>query len=175
MRQNELDLWKKCVEFHGHACGGLAIGFKAALYALELLDAQCAQDEEVVCISENDACGVDAIQVITGCSIGKGNLLIRMKGKQAFNFYNRKNGKSIRIYTKERPAGMSKEESLQYRLNSPYEVLFTTGKVKEEVPTKAKIFKNCTCESCGEVTAEPMIRLENGKKLCLDCYEFYER
>ena len=29
------ELWNKCVEFHGHACGGLTIGYKAALYALE--------------------------------------------------------------------------------------------------------------------------------------------
>ena len=31
-------LWKKCAAFHGHECGGLTIGYKAALYALELLD-----------------------------------------------------------------------------------------------------------------------------------------
>ena len=73
-------LWKKCVEFHGHECGGLTIGYKASLYAIALLglglggggNAGClSADEEVVCISENDACGVDAIQVILGCSIGK--------------------------------------------------------------------------------------------------------
>lgn len=33
----EKKLWEKCVGFHGHECGGLAIGFKAALYARELL------------------------------------------------------------------------------------------------------------------------------------------
>ena len=27
-----------------------------------------AQDEELVCISENRACGVDGIQVVTGCT-----------------------------------------------------------------------------------------------------------
>lgn len=62
-------LWKKCVEFHGHECGGLTIGYKASLYAIALLglglggggNAGClSADEEVVCISENDACGVDA-------------------------------------------------------------------------------------------------------------------
>ena len=35
---DEKALWKKCVEFHGHECGGLTIGYKAALYAKELLD-----------------------------------------------------------------------------------------------------------------------------------------
>lgn len=35
---DEKALWKKCVGFHGHECGGLTIGYKAALYAKELLD-----------------------------------------------------------------------------------------------------------------------------------------
>ena len=69
---DEKALWKKCAEFHGHECGGLTIGYKAALYAKELLDLDFSEDEQVVCISENDACGVDAIQVILGCSVGKG-------------------------------------------------------------------------------------------------------
>mgnify|MGYP000417609195 CR=1 FL=1 len=51
------DLYKKCVEFHGHSCGGLLVGFRAALCAMERfgLDGR-AQDEELVCVAENDAC-----------------------------------------------------------------------------------------------------------------------
>jgi formylmethanofuran dehydrogenase subunit E len=75
------ELWRKCVEFHGHECPGLAIGFKACEAAQEQLQLQFSQDEEVVCVTENDACGVDAVQVITGCSIGKGNLIYRGTGK----------------------------------------------------------------------------------------------
>lgn len=56
--------WEKCVAFHGHACGGLTIGYKAAQYAIKLLELTFSEDEQVVCISENDACGVDAIQVM---------------------------------------------------------------------------------------------------------------
>ena len=26
------ELWEKCVEFHGHECPGLAIGYKARLF-----------------------------------------------------------------------------------------------------------------------------------------------
>ena len=83
-------LWEKAVAFHGHVCGGLMIGYKAALYAMKLLELEFSEDEQVVCIAENDACGVDAIQVILGCSVGKGNLLFHMRCKQAFSFYNRK-------------------------------------------------------------------------------------
>ena len=92
--------WQDCVAFHGHECGGLTIGYKASLYAIELLNLEFSADEQVVCIAENDACGIDGIQVMLGCSIGKGNLLFRMRGKQAFSFYNRKTGKSIRLVLK---------------------------------------------------------------------------
>ena len=78
--------WERCVAFHGHECGGLTIGYKAAQYAAKLLELKFSADEQVVCIAENDACGVDAIQVMLGCSVGKGNLLFHMTGKQAFSF-----------------------------------------------------------------------------------------
>ena len=84
---NQQELWQKCVAFHGHQCGGLTIGYKAALYAIELLGLTFSEDEQVVCIAENDACGIDAIQVILGCSVGKGNLLFHMAGKQACLLY----------------------------------------------------------------------------------------
>ena len=107
-------LWEKAAAFHGHICGGLTIGYKAALYAIELLKLTFSEDEQVVCISENDACGCDAIQVILGCSIGKGNLLFHMTGKQAFSFYNRKTGESVRLILNEKPQGMTCEQFLEY-------------------------------------------------------------
>ena len=99
--------WEKCVAFHGHSCGGLSIGYRAAEYAMELLQVGFSDNEQVVCIAENDACGVDAIQVLLGCSIGKGNLLFHMTGKQAFSFYNRATGRSVRLVLKPKPAGLT--------------------------------------------------------------------
>ena len=59
--QKELkSLWDTCVTFHGHGCGGLAVGFRAVLYAWELFGSgRAAEDEEIVCVAETDACGVD--------------------------------------------------------------------------------------------------------------------
>ena len=31
-------IWETCVAFHGHECGGLTIGYQAALYAVRLLE-----------------------------------------------------------------------------------------------------------------------------------------
>ena len=168
-------LWDKCVTFHGHECGGLMIGFKAAIFASELLGLGFSDDEQVVCISENDACGVDAIQVILGCSAGKGNLLFHIRGKQAFSFYNRTDGKSVRLVLRPRPEGMTRDESfLYYRDREPRD-LFDVKPAVISLPEPARLFGSVACDGCGEVTAEHLIRLQNGNKLCLDCFREYDR
>ena len=167
--------WNDCVAFHGHECGGLTIGYKASLYAAQLLELDFSPDEQVVCICENDACGVDAIQVMLGCSIGKGNLLFRMRGKSAYSFYNRKTGKSVRLVLKPKPEGMTKEEPFGYYQACPPEEMFDVKETTIALPEKARLFDSYTCDCCGEVTGANWIRLAGGKKLCLDCYHSYDR
>ena len=167
--------WQDCVNFHGHECGGLTIGYKASLYAAQLLELTFSTDEQVVCISENDACGVDAVQVMLGCSIGKGNLLFHMRGKQAFTFFNRKSGKSVRLVLKPKPEGMTKEESFAYYQACLPEEMFEVKEATLTLPEAARLFDSYTCDCCGEVTGANWIRLAGGKKLCLDCYESYNR
>ena len=167
--------WQDCVAFHGHECGGLTIGYKASLYAIELLKLDFSADEQVVCISENDACGVDAVQVMLGCSIGKGNLLFHMRGKQAFSFYNRKTGASVRLVLKPRPEGMTKAESFAYYQSCEPKDMFDVKDATIQLPEKARLFDSYVCDCCGETTGANWIRLAGDKKLCLDCYESYNR
>ena len=169
------ELWSKCVEFHGHECGGLTIGYQAAIYAKKLLNGEFSQDEEMVCITENDACGVDAIQVILGCSVGKGNLLFHMRGKQAFSFFNRKNGKSVRLVLKVRDNKMTREESFKFYQECEPEDMFDVKETTLEVPERARIFNSIICEKCGEKTSENMIRIQSEQNLCMDCYNEYNR
>ena len=167
--------WEDCAAFHGHVCGGLTIGYKAALYAAELLDLTFSKDEKVVCISENDACGVDAIQVMLGCSVGKGNLLFHMRGKQAFYFYNRATGKSVRLVLKPRPKEMTREESFQYYQSCEPMDMFDVKETTITLPEKARLFDSYVCDCCGESTGANWIRLAGEKKLCMDCYQEYDR
>lgn len=161
--------WERCVAFHGHACAGLTIGYKAALLAQELLHMTFSDDEEIVCITENDACGVDAIQVMLGCSAGKGNLLFRLRGKHAFSFYNRTTQASVRLVLKPLPEGMTREEAFAaYQQQNPKD-MFKIMPTTITVPPRAARHASIVCEQCGEATAEPMIRLKQGRKLCLDC------
>ena len=167
--------WEKCVAFHVHSCGGLRVGYQAAQYARQLLQVDVSDNEQLVCISENDACGVDAIQVLLGCSIGKGNLLFHVVGKQAFSFYNRATGESVRLVLKPKPAGMTPEESARYYFEHDCQELFWVKETKLPLPAPAKIFDSYDCECCGEKTGANWIRLVNGRKLCLDCCERYNR
>lgn len=167
--------WQKAVEFHGHSCPGLAIGFKAAEAAKEKMGITFSSDEEVVCVTENDACGVDAIQLLTGCSIGKGNLIYRGTGKMAFSFFNRKNGESLRMIIKPFQGEMDREERQEYILNAPADEIFDFMKPAFNLPETARIFTSVVCESCGESTPEHKMRLQDGKKVCLDCYKEYSR
>ncbi|MBQ7415910.1 MAG: formylmethanofuran dehydrogenase [Oscillospiraceae bacterium] len=166
--------WNDCVAFHGHECGGLTIGYKASLYAIELLNLEFSADEQVVCIAENDACGVDAIQVMLGCSIGKGNLLFHMRGKSAYSFYNRKTGESVRLVLKPRQ-GMTKEESFAYYQACRPEEMFEVKETTISLPEKAQLFASYVCDCCGEVTGANWIRLAGEKKLCFDCWQVYNR
>ena len=175
MDNTEQKLWKKCVDFHGHECGGLTIGFKAALYAKRLLDISFSEDEDLVCIAENDACGIDAVQVLLGCTVGKGNLLFHMTGKQAFSFYDRQTGKSVRLLLNKRPEGLTRDKAMDYYQNRDAEDLFTVMETRIPLPDPAKIFISYDCEGCGESTGENWIRLREGKKLCPDCFQSYNR
>lgn len=174
MKMNQL-LWEKCVAFHGHECPGLAIGFRACEIAAEKMQLSFSKDEELLCITENDACGVDAVQVITGCTMGKGNLIFKDRGKMCFSFYNRKNGEKIRLAMKAFKGEMTREERQNFILTAPIDQVFEIKEAKDLLPEKARLFNSIACEKCGENTAEHRIRIENGQKVCLDCCSQYTR
>ncbi len=192
---------KPVITFHGHVCPGLIIGYRAAKLAVRELELNRDKDEELVAVVENDACGVDAIQSMLGCSIGKGNLIFRDQGKQAFTIFRRDTGKAVRLVFKGQagassPEGMAlrkkvmtgaatadekaqfeaqKTERMRQMLAASDEELFSIKAPTFVVPERARIFDSFACEACGEVTMEPRLRLVDGKKVCLACAEPYQR
>lgn len=191
--------WDKCIEFHGHSCPGIAIGYRAALEALKRLETDPAEDEELVAIVETDSCGVDAIQVLTGCTFGKGNLIYRDYGKNVFTFGVRGKEKGLRIslkygtmekYAPEEWQALRKKMSTQgvtqeekeklnaYRaefmdilLHEPAENLFDFKTGELNLPPKARIFNSLQCDFCGEGVMEPRSRVKDGRFICPECFE----
>lgn len=172
----DLSPWDEAVKFHGHSCPGLAIGYRVAQIALRELGVERAFDEELVAVVENDSCSVDAIQVLTGCSVGKGNLILHDFGKQVYTIGNRKNGQAIRIALKPLPTGeKDKSKRLEQVFALPEEEFCSFGKVNLPLPGKARLFNSLQCAECGELVAEVRARLKNGKPVCIPCAGEYSR
>ena len=168
-------IWDKCAAFHGHTCPGLALGVRLCEYVRDRLGWGFSPDEELVCIAETDACPVDAVQVLLGCTFGKGNLLYTPTGKSAYTFYSRATGQGVRVVALRKEQDMTREERMRWILEAPLEALFTTTAPKVPLPEKARIFRTLTCEVCGEGMAEHMARLQDGKTVCLHCFREYDR
>jgi formylmethanofuran dehydrogenase subunit E len=184
--------YNEAVAFHGHACPGLALGYRAAEYAMAALRAGRSDDEELVCIVENDACGVDAIQLVAGCSVGKGNLILRDFGKHAYTFIDRKSNRAIRLVQRPEPVvqridpvASALREKVMGGTATPAEQkefherqideLFMIKEVKPEIPVRAKIFTSVQCASCGEMVAEHRARVRKGTFVCIPCAGEYGR
>jgi formylmethanofuran dehydrogenase subunit E len=191
---------EKAVAFHGHWCPGLALGLRAAELALN--EVGHAGDEDIVAVVETDMCAVDAIQFLTGCTFGKGNLLYLDHGKAAFSFYRRKDGKAVRVLARPGAYGdlrremeplhkkmlageLSEEEQQRLQeirgricdaiMQAPLEELFTLTPVTRPAPPKARILKSLTCDACGEATMETRTRRFDEKILCIPCFEAVEK
>jgi len=187
--------YQQCVRFHGHTCMGLTIGYLAAKLAIDLLQIQRSVDEELVAIVENDACCCDAIQVLTGCTFGKGNFFFQDHGKMAFIFGNRVTNESVRLVLKPEVLNPSTEEQeLQEQIRSgsasadqikEYEKLsetrienlfsegpeafFTIRKMALTLPPKAVIGQSSPCEKCGEMVMKSKLQPTADKMICKAC------
>ena len=148
---------------------------RASEAAIERLGIKFSDDEQLVCVTENDACGVDGVQAILSCTVGKGNLLFHSTGKMAFHFFNRATGDNLRVCMKPLDKEMSREERIEYILSAPLEEVFSLSKSDYVLPERARLFQTVVCEKCGEGAPEHKMRLVDGKKVCLDCFKDYNR
>ena len=190
---------KNTVEFHGHLCPGLVVGYRAAILARKELGLTRSEDEELVVIVENDSCAVDAIQYINGATFGKGNLLFRDHGLHAYTFVERNSNKQIRIelkadvfqeeseqrreilrkqnqnipLTEEENAVLQKarQEMLKKLLTMSDDELFNVKNVDIKVPEMARILNSVKCSKCGLNVMETKARVLNNIFFCIPCWE----
>ena len=189
--------FKKCADFHGHICPGLAIGYRSSKTAMDWLRENRADDEEVVAIIETNACGADAIQVLTGCTFGKGNLVFRDYGKHVLTLISRNTGDGVRVSLKSDALTIDeehqqlmgrirqgdatdaeKERFQQLHLGRAREImekapeaLFDIRKAHEALPPKAKIEPSKLCDRCGEPTMSTKLTAQDGMMLCRECFK----
>jgi len=186
----------RVVEFHGHMCPGLAMGIQAAQIALREIGPH-AKDEEVVAVIETDMCGVDAIQFLTGCTFGKGNLIHNDFGKNAYSFFRRSDGRAVRIsarpdawqrdpehqalFAKVRARSATDEERRRFQelhasqsqnvLALDPDSLYAFEEIHAAPPRRARIHASVVCASCGEAAMETRVRRLDGRELCQPCFD----
>jgi len=193
--------FQRAIEFHGHLCPGLTIGYRAATIAMNRLGVAKGTDEELLAVVETDACGADAIQVITGCTFGRGNFVFKDYGKQVFTVYSRAQGIGWRVamrggvltanpqhqalFQKVARGEATPEERQLFQqahlaralaiLDLPDEVFADIRQVELPPIPKARIFPSVQCSVCGENVMEPRARVKDGKFVCIPCAEKYGR
>jgi formylmethanofuran dehydrogenase subunit E len=191
----ESEDFKRCVQFHGHLCPGLSLGYRAAKAALAKLAESRAEDEEVVAAVETDACFVDAVQVLTGCTFGKGNFIYKGYGKMALTLLSRKSGRGVRISMRngvfdpgdEHPMLLKKimqneaDENEWQRFNQLRQtrtsnilemnetLLFKIEEIDTPLPPTARMAPSQPCDECRKPTMETKLVHSNGRNLCRAC------
>ncbi|PIU23820.1 MAG: formylmethanofuran dehydrogenase, partial [Chloroflexi bacterium CG08_land_8_20_14_0_20_45_12] len=67
---------KRVIDFHGHLCPDLVIGCKAYELAMKTLCHRENLDGGLIVIAENTTNAIDAIQCLSGCTLGNQRLKI---------------------------------------------------------------------------------------------------
>jgi formylmethanofuran dehydrogenase subunit E len=175
------------------------MGYKVAMLGMRLLGVERPHDEELVAIVENDTCAVDAIQMVTGCTFGKGNLVFRDYGKGAVSFLSRKRKNGVRIRYRRFPAlsepeqcrieairekmrsesSVSEQERQEYDklrqklidtiLHCEPEDLLEWRTLENEPPPPAQIHQSVVCQRCGEEVMDTRVVKIDGKPACIPC------
>lgn len=191
---------QRTIDFHGHNCPGLAIGIRVAELCLKEFGHN--SQTPIVGVCETDMCGVDAIQFLTGCSVGKGNLLFKDYGKNAFTFFRRSDGKGFRallnpdflgnngtrmfeLMAKKNSGNADQNEieecetiratNEQKYLQAELDQMFIISKPQMIMPRPAKVLHSLTCEHCKERIMESRSRRFDDNYLCISCFEKVEQ
>jgi formylmethanofuran dehydrogenase subunit E len=184
----------EAVRFHGHLCPGLAIGYVAAKVGAQVLSIGASEDEEVVAVVENNSCAVDAIQVLLGCTFGKGNLIFNDWGKQVFTFIDRRMSRAVRVSFTGPVPERDERHALKAKLDAgtatdaerikweelrksavkrlvtadPREFFFIR-EVPAREPPRAEVVVTKPCGLCGEATVTTRMLEMEGSLVCRDC------
>jgi len=195
------DALKPCIDFHGHLCPGLVYGYLVAVESLRLLGENRSDDEELVAISENDACSVDALQVLLGTTAGKGNLTISNIGKNVYTVYSRQAAKGFRfsrrntyVYRGDNPevflelekkvsegtatAAEKKQQKIMKTLDllaKPVGEVFEITDAAIPEPAFAELAPSVACAVCGELTMQTKMIRRDDAFLCQPCAESPQR
>ena len=180
-------LLDESVKTHGHLCPGQVLGVRMSLLGLKNIgihDPRGKDRKNLIVFVEIDRCATDALQSVTGCSLGHRTLKFMDYGKMAATFLNLSTGKAVRVVAKEESRQKAKElfpdihDKYEAQIEAykimPDDELFSLSEVDvrikpEDMPGKPAY--RVMCEICGEYIQDTREISREGKVFCKACAE----
>lgn len=185
-------------KFHGHKCPAMPNGLRVAEAAMNKLGVERTGDSFLHAILELGdnhcaTCFADGVQVITGCTFGKGNIEKTHKGKWGLTLIDKRTKRAVRVTPKAEAMLQTKTTPFfkNYRekgvpptqvpdevvqplvdkvMNAPADMIMEVSDVFEYNWQEPKhTFNSFACEECGEMVVTEYARIKNGKHVCQDC------
>ncbi len=179
------DLLDISTKIHGHVCGGQVIGVRMSILGLRHInidDPKGSDRKKLYVLVEIDRCATDAIQSVTGCSLGKRSMRWMDFGIMAATFVNLETGKAVRVTAREESRELSKKycpeikNKYQQQLAAykvmPEEELFSVQEVTVTIPDcdmPGRPRRRVQCEQCGDYVQDFRDVEQEGRTLCRAC------
>jgi formylmethanofuran dehydrogenase subunit E len=177
------ELLQESSSIHGHHCAGQVLGVRMAMVGCREVDVNEPKGcKKLVVYVEMDRCATDAVQAVTGCSLGKRTLKFLDHGKMAATFVNTETQQAVRVLAKDDARALVKvyapdaanprdAQKQAYRIMAE-QTLFSIQPVRVQIPEQempgyrgARI----QCDECGEgINFHREVRI-GGRTLCIPC------
>ncbi len=177
------ELLKESSAIHGHHCAGQILGVRMAMLGCREVGIDEPRGcKKLIVYAEMDRCATDAVQAVTGCSLGKRTLKFFDYGKMAVTFHNTDTGQAVRVLAKDDARKLvplyvqdsrdSREAQKQAYRIMPEEALFavrpaTVALTPQDIPGYRG--KRVKCAECGEgINFNREVEI-GGRLLCIPC------
>jgi len=180
-------LLDESVRMHGHLCPGQVLGVRMSMLGLKnvgIEDPKGKDRKNLIVIVELERCATDAVQSVTGCSLGHRTMKFRDYGKMAVTFVNLSTGKATRVIAREDSREKAKDicpdidnayaaQAEAYKVMTDHD-LFTVMDVRvvlkpEDMPGRP--LRRVQCSRCGEYVQDMREMIVDGKVVCRPCSE----
>ncbi len=196
--RDQKEIFYSALNIHGHACGGMPMGFAAGMAALEALGIERERNMDTMAVMEIGnahaaGCFADGVQFATGATFGKGVMRKDPKGKWAFKLIHKPTGRAVKVrirnevldkafaapfITEYRIKGVNPTDipaevgdpAVKRPFGMKFEDMFIIeGPFDIELPKVKPCFERVTCTGCGATVAENYAHYAEGKPYCVDC------
>lgn len=187
-------------QLHGHKCPAMPLGLRAGAAAMNKLGVERSNDGQLLALLELGEghcahCFADGIQMITGCTFGKGNIQQLGYGKFGLTLVDRASGRAVRVVPRAEAQLASKQTPFfkEYRekgipasqvpleviaplidqvMAAPDDAILKIGEVEDHpLPKPAEVFASFVCDRCGDMVIEKYGRIVGEQRVCIPCQQ----